>query len=81
MQLVAFRSHGNQAADLMMARTADLSAAGSFSHAVTTWDKSELDGTEICESICVSLCGFPLLSVGKCGVRIPLSPPYFTRGL
>jgi hypothetical protein len=38
-----------------------LNSAGKLSHAVTTWDKSWLDGTEICESICVSLCGFPLL--------------------
>lgn len=65
----------NHSADLTMARMADLSAAGSFSQAVTTWDNSELDGTEICESLCVSLCGFPLLSAEFDGVRIPLSPP------
>jgi len=59
----------------MMARIAALSGAGNLSHAVTTWDKSWLDGTEICVSLCVSLCGFPLFSWVKCGVRIPLSPP------
>lgn len=37
---------------------AALSGAGSFSQAVTTWDKSELDGTEICASPCVSLFEF-----------------------
>jgi hypothetical protein len=47
--------HGeNHPTDLTMARMAALSGAGSFSQAVTTWDKSELVGTEICESICES---------------------------
>lgn len=33
-------------------------------------------------SIKVWLCGFPLLSAGNCGVRIPLSPPfYFGRAI
>jgi hypothetical protein len=59
-----------------MARIAALSGAGNLSHAVTTWDSSGLDETEICESLCESSCGFPLLSAGFCGVRIPLSPPY-----
>ena len=65
----------NHSAVLTMARIAALSGAGSFAQAVTTWDSSGHDATGFCESICESSCGFPLLSAGKCGVRIPLSPP------
>ena len=49
----------NHAADLTMARIAPLSGAGSFSQAVTTWDSSGLNGTEVCESLCESPSQFP----------------------
>src|SRR5208283_342205 len=42
-----------------MARIAALSGAGSFSQAVTTWDSSGLNGTEVCESLCESPLEFP----------------------
>ena len=42
-----------------MAMIAALSGAGSFSQAVTTWDKSGLNGTEVCESLCESPSEFP----------------------
>jgi hypothetical protein len=72
----SLKSHS---AVLMMARIAALSGSGSFAQAVTTWDSSGLNGTEICVSLCVSLSGFPLFSCAKCGVRIPLSPPVLNR--
>src|SRR5208283_3667874 len=43
----------------MMARIAALSGAGSFSQAVTTWDSSGLNWTEVCESLCESPSEFP----------------------
>jgi hypothetical protein len=46
-------------ADLTMARIARLSGAANFSQAVTTWDKSGPNATEVCESLCVSPFGFP----------------------
>src|SRR5208283_564970 len=42
-----------------MARIAALSGTGSFSQAVTIWDSSGLNGTEICESLCESPLEFP----------------------
>ncbi len=52
-------SLNNQSAVLMMARIAALSGAGSFAQAVTTWDSSGLNGTEICAPICALPFGFP----------------------
>src|SRR5665213_1787350 len=43
----------------MMARIAALSGAGSFAQALTTWDKSGLNATEVCESLCESPSEFP----------------------
>src|ERR1022692_1531516 len=43
----------------MMARIAALSGAGSFFQAVTTWDSSGLNWTEVCESLFESPSEFP----------------------
>jgi hypothetical protein len=57
-----------------MARIAALSGAGSFAHAVTTWDKSCPKMTGICESLCESPHDSLVKYGGERGIRTPQFP-------
>ena len=67
----------NHSADLTMARMAALSGAGSFSQAVTTWDKSGLNVTRFCEALCEGHSISASFSLVLQRVRAPPLPPYF----
>jgi hypothetical protein len=75
-QVKAHGSLANHSADLTIARIAALSGAGSFSQAVTIWDKSCPNATGFCEAICEGESVFAKLALDLSRVRAPPLPPF-----